>query len=80
MNFGQFPGLLSCNKILLLHHSQKLVKDEIMSHYFTATEALRTLANFYNARYVTYIISSNPKIGSLLSPPFSGGETEMQRI
>lgn len=36
MDFGQFPGLLSSNKILLLHHSQKRVEDEIMSHYFTA--------------------------------------------
>ena len=49
MDFGQFPGLLSSNKILLLHHSQKRVEDKIMSHYFTAVWALRMLAKLYSA-------------------------------
>lgn len=49
MDFGQFPGLLSSNKILLPHHSQKLVKDEITSLYFRAIRALGMLAKFYSA-------------------------------
>lgn len=48
MNFGQFPGLLSRNKMLLLRHSQKLAKDEIMSLYFTAVRAVGRLASFYS--------------------------------
>lgn len=49
MDFGQFPGLLRSNKILLLHPSQKLVKDEIMSYYFTGIRALGMPAKFYSA-------------------------------
>lgn len=72
MNFGQFPGLLSSSKILLLYHTPKLVKDEITSYYFTAIRAFRMLANFYSVYHMTYIIPSNPEVGSLLSLPSSG--------
>lgn len=64
MNFGQFPGLLCCNKVLWLHRGQKLAKDEIMSYCFTAFRALGALANFHmmvticQARHLHELIES----------------------